>query len=237
MEHCRSNLAAVITESLSQAREETRPTTLLTFVEVVCTCRRSIWHKKSTTPSQHGAEVRLSSALGDVLIEAVLIAGGTDWSVVRTSPKPSRESNESCRATNGVKGRPSAATQYDMPEPVVIRSINNVKAVKMISGPSANYSIVLDGERSPQQARFGLMSSLRRRVHFWQDASRRFGSHYERRHLDSRAPQAGRIVSGREARHKIRRGCCEQDALFACRPARSRVWVRQQCDWPAWFGA
>ncbi|OWZ68244.1 hypothetical protein AYX14_01286 [Cryptococcus neoformans] len=56
----------------------------------------------------------------------VLICGGTDW------------------ATNGRKERSSGKAPTDLMEPHILRSLCNVKASKIITGPSANYAIVLD---------------------------------------------------------------------------------------------
>ncbi|KIR62535.1 hypothetical protein I314_03480 [Cryptococcus bacillisporus CA1873] len=56
----------------------------------------------------------------------VLICGGTDW------------------ATNGRKERSSGKVPTDLMEPHILRSLCNVKASKIITGPSANYAIILD---------------------------------------------------------------------------------------------
>ncbi|WVN90839.1 uncharacterized protein L203_106082 [Cryptococcus depauperatus CBS 7841] len=56
----------------------------------------------------------------------VLICGGTDW------------------ATNGRKERPSGTIPTDLMSPHILRSFSNVKISKLITGPSANYAIVLD---------------------------------------------------------------------------------------------
>nr|XP_019010360.1 uncharacterized protein I206_04829 [Kwoniella pini CBS 10737]OCF49141.1 hypothetical protein I206_04829 [Kwoniella pini CBS 10737] len=55
----------------------------------------------------------------------VLVCGGMDW------------------ATNGRKERPPASGN-DLLSPVILRSLSNVKIVKLITGPSANYAVVLD---------------------------------------------------------------------------------------------
>ncbi|WRT70196.1 uncharacterized protein IL334_007190 [Kwoniella shivajii] len=55
----------------------------------------------------------------------VLICGGINW------------------ATNGRKDRP-ANSAADLLSPVILRSLSNVKVTKLITGPSANYAVVLD---------------------------------------------------------------------------------------------
>ncbi|WWC64548.1 uncharacterized protein I303_107158 [Kwoniella dejecticola CBS 10117] len=55
----------------------------------------------------------------------VLICGGLDW------------------ATNGRKER-SSASETDLLSPLILRSLSNVKTTKLITGPSANYAVVLD---------------------------------------------------------------------------------------------
>ena len=47
------------------------------------------------------------------------------------------------RATNGRKDRPPAITA-DLNEPHILRSLCNVKITKIVTGPSANYAIVID---------------------------------------------------------------------------------------------
>ncbi|ODN94743.1 hypothetical protein L198_04887 [Cryptococcus wingfieldii CBS 7118] len=60
------------------------------------------------------------------MLHLVLICGGTDW------------------ATNGRKDRVSNKMSSDLTTPHILRSLCNVKVSKVITGPSANYAIVLD---------------------------------------------------------------------------------------------